>query len=67
MKETVRKIVEGARGDDLSRAKMAFQGWPVADMNKPYGQSSSTPNQIIKGYEEWNRKIDDCLKWIDER
>jgi hypothetical protein len=67
MKNEVRKIVEGARGDDLYRAKTAFRWFTNDMMDKPYGQLENTPRQIIADYEKHEKLIDDCLKWIDSK
>ena len=56
-KEKLMRIVQGARGDDLERARHAFQGMTDKEMEKEYGDSGRTRSQILEGYrkerEEW--------------
>lgn len=65
MKEFIIKILKDAdSSDDLNRAKFAFRNHSKEDMNKPYGESDTTPAEIIASYEEANKKIDAAIAWI---
>ena len=46
------RIVDGARGDDLERARRAYKGLTPELMALEYGQSGKTCAEILKGYED---------------
>ena len=56
------KIVQNSKGDDLERALMAFRGMTQEELNKEYGQSGKTRQQILVEYyqerEEWKAADD---------
>lgn len=46
------RIVEGAIGDDLERARAAFRQMSGAQLDQQYGQSGKTRREILKAYED---------------
>lgn len=68
--ETAAKIINllesHKRGDDLCRAYAAFKHYTAEKMNMKYGESDSTPNQIIAGYEAIDRDIDRLVSSFKE-
>jgi hypothetical protein len=63
-RETVLRVLKGAKGDDSYRAKMAFRNLSPEQMAKEYGESGKTHYQIIQEYEAHDKKIEEAIKWV---
>ena len=48
----------GSARDNLARARAAARG---CDPSKEWGQSGQTLNEIIAGYEQWEREAIACV------
>lgn len=63
-REAIEKAInalEQTRSDDLTLARMAFQKYSKNDLNKAYGNSGKTPNQILDEYEKRNLDINKAI------
>jgi hypothetical protein len=54
------QIVEGACGDDLYRARVAFGGMSDAELDEHYGQSGQTRRQILQEHERHHALYQDA-------
>ena len=63
-----RSVIIGAlnscKGDDTLRARNAFQHHTPTQMQEQYGQSGRTCAEILKGYEESDRAINEKIAWF---
>jgi len=66
-KATVLQALSQMRGDDLYRARHAFQGMTPAQMKEQHGLSGKTRAEILAGYEAWERKIDEAEAWVKSK
>lgn len=52
------------RGDNLYRARAAFNRMTPEEMQKQHGQSGKTRAQILAEYEQFDAEIDAAIAWI---
>lgn len=64
LKSLVLKTLHDAKGDDLYRAWAAFKYYTPEQMNKEWGQSGRTCQQIVDGYKEHEDQISEAIAWI---
>jgi len=60
--DTILRVLYNYRGDDLERAKAAFRGLSIQDMNKQYRESGKTCLEIVQGYENHVAKIESIIQ-----
>jgi len=48
----IQRAIHAYSGDDLERARAAFRGRTPEQMQKQYGESGQTCQQILDGYEQ---------------
>jgi len=65
-KETALRALQQYRGDDHLRAARAFQGMTEMAMVQEHGQSGKTRREILDGYNEHVRKVDEAIAWLKE-
>lgn len=68
MKNEVVKIVKGRLGgavDNLYRANMQFGNMTESELDKDYGASQKSCRSILQGYQDEERKIKECLQWVE--
>ncbi len=53
-----------SQGDDLIRARRKFGMMSAEQRDKEWGESGKTPNQILKEYEDHNRKFAVAIHWL---
>ena len=58
------KMQLGMADDNLSRAKLAFAHMSEAQLHQPYLGSTSTPQEMLDGYQKSYNKWAETLKWI---
>ena len=58
------RALESMRGDDLIRARRAFSGYSVKEMQQQHGASGQTRQQIISGYEHQAMNVDQAIDWV---
>jgi len=51
VKDTLLRALDQYRGDNLARARRAFQGMSDGELEKEYGQSGKSRRQILTEYE----------------
>ena len=56
------RILEGARGDDLFRAQLAFKG---SNLDEQWGQSGRTKREILAGYQEHEATIKRLIQEVN--
>ena len=66
-KEFAIKCIENARGDDLYRAQMSFNGLSEESMKKQHGQSGRTRQQVLDGYLDHNDQCEAAIALCRER
>lgn len=59
------QALEHALGDDYSRASNAFDGYTPEEMNKEYGRSGRTCQQILDEYREHHERILSAIAWVE--
>ena len=64
IKQTILDALEQFQGDDYERAKRAFRGFSKADMQKQFGQSGETCQQVLDGYREHAERVAAAKKFI---
>lgn len=47
----IQRAIHDRSGDDLERARIAFRGFTPEQMQQKWGQSDSTCQEILDGYE----------------
>lgn len=52
------------RGDNLERAKMAFNGYTKKEMNEQYGQSGVTCQELLDKYQSHVDEVEEAIKWV---
>ena len=57
-------IILGSFGDDLERAKAAFRGYTPEEMQKEYGASGRTCQEILDGYKKDRAEREAVLEWV---
>lgn len=60
----VKKEIGNAE-DNLYRTQLAFKNNTEKQMNEKYGQSSSTRQEIVDGYQRWFDDAKECLDWLN--
>lgn len=58
------RALENMKGDDLHRARRAFQGMTQSQMQEQHGQSGKTRAQILAGYEAHEDEINAAIAWV---
>jgi len=53
------------RGDNLARARHAWEYCTPAQMQEEYGQSGRTRAQILADYEQHAADVDAALRWLE--
>lgn len=67
-KLTIQRALENYRGDDLYRARVAFQSITgTKRMDEEYGVSGKTPNQILAEYEQHEAEVNAAVKWLESK
>lgn len=66
-KEMTLRALSNLAGDDLERAERAFWGLTWEQMNSPYGASGKTRQQILDGYKEHRRKVNEAIAWVNKQ
>lgn len=64
IKEALR-IAESSASDDLNRAKSAFNGYTVAQLEEPYGDSGTTRANVLQQYQEQLDDVNEAIEWIN--
>lgn len=59
--------LQAVKGDDLYRARSAFKNYTPEQMQEKYGASSKTCAEIIAGYEEHERQINEAIAWVEKQ
>lgn len=59
--DIVLRALANAQGDDLERANAAFNGLSEQQMQKQYGQSGQTRQQILDGYRDDRAAVDAAI------
>ena len=67
IKNTILIALRNYSGDDLNQAKAAFRNFTSEQMNKPYCESGSTPNQIMSKYQQHYDACRDAIDWINKQ
>jgi hypothetical protein len=67
LKQTIRDALLQYRGDDLNRARAAFRGLSPKQMQQQHGQSGKTRAQILEGYEQHVRNVEEAVAWLDRQ
>lgn len=52
--------------DSLYMAQLQFKNCTPEQMNQEYGESGRTRNEILKEYQDHEKKIEDAIKAIKE-
>jgi hypothetical protein len=65
IKQTLLAALSQYRGDDYERAKRAFAGMTPQQMQKQYGQSGRTCQQILDEYREHAENIEKACEWVE--
>ncbi len=65
IKHTILVALSNHRGDDLERARMAFQRFTQKEMDLPYGQSDATPREILAAYEQHRTRVDLAIQTVE--
>jgi hypothetical protein len=65
IKTTLLLALDQYRGDDYERAKAAFRGYSVEEMNTEHGHSGQTRKQILDGYAAHAQKVHDARKFVE--
>lgn len=60
----VRRMLSTDRGDDLERAEHAFRFLGQEEMQKQYGQSGQTCQQILDGYRDGRARHNEIADWL---
>lgn len=58
------RALEGLKGDDTYRAKMAFRGLTPEQMRQQYGESGRTREEIVADYERRDAEVDAAIAWV---
>lgn len=59
------RALENSKGDDLERARRAYNGFTQEQMAVPYyGQSGKTRAQILVEYEAQRLEIIQAIAWV---
>ncbi len=64
MKKFIIDCIEQARGDDLQRAKLSFEG---LDMSLEHGQSGRSRQSVLDGYIAHDDKCNAAIDFINNR
>jgi hypothetical protein len=58
-------VCEPHRGDDLERARWAFQHRTPEQMQELWGQSGRTCQQVLDEYQQHANAVSAALAWVD--
>lgn len=64
-KQIIIQALENMKGDDSFRARLAFRGMTVGQMNEQHGASGKTRAQILAEYEACDQRIDAAIAWVN--
>jgi hypothetical protein len=64
-KEYVVDVMREARGDDLERARRAFRGLTLKQMDEEHGQSGVPRSEILHEYEDQRKRHTEAEIWLD--
>jgi hypothetical protein len=67
VKSTILAALMQHRGDDVERARRAFQGYGTEDMKKQHGQSGRTRAEILAEYEEHAANVEAARAWVESQ
>jgi len=67
LKKFIIKCINMNRGDDLARARNAFDSFSFSQMQEQHGSSGKTRQQILDSYIEHEKKCDDAIKEINKK
>ena len=51
--------------DNVRRAEFAFESYSSEMMNQEYGQSGSTPANLLDGYYEQAHRVREAIEWVN--
>jgi hypothetical protein len=63
-KELALKGLEYLIGDDLFRAKQAFEGLTDEQMDRQHGISGRTRREVLAEYERHDREVELAIAWV---
>lgn len=66
LQKYITSAVSQAGGDDLERARYAFNGLSPEQMNEQYGHSGQTRREILEGYERHRAKHNEVVAYLAE-
>jgi len=64
-KEYVVGVMRASRGDNLERARRAFRGLTLKQMDEEYGQSGVPRSEILREYEDQRKRHTEAEIWLD--
>ena len=66
MKDFIIDCIEQARGDDLYRAKRAFEYCTNEEMSEEYGSSGKTRTEVLAEYIAHDAKCTCAINWLEK-
>lgn len=67
IRATIIEALDNYRGDNVERAKAAFRNMSSEEMDAEWGESGSTPRQILAGYEAHQQRIAAAIAWVNKQ
>lgn len=65
--EVIENALRQHRGDDLARARRAFEGLSPEEMQEPWGASGRTRADVLADYEKHEAEVEAALAWVREK
>lgn len=59
------RILENAKGDDSYRARTAFRNCTAEEMQRGYGDSGKTRQEILDGYIKHDERIEELIDAVN--
>lgn len=66
-KKTTLRALHNMLGDDLYRARRAFNGMSEEQLNRQYGESGKTCAQILREYEYHDEAVRAAISWVEQK
>jgi hypothetical protein len=64
-KQRTLMALEQMKGDDLQRARAAFRGYSADQMELPHGHSGHSRREVLEGYEQHDRDVQQAIDWVN--